>query len=258
VIAVPKAESAAAHFDYVLQLADACLILGQRLGENVGHAPALEEDLGLANTALDLIGQARLLLNHAGAIEGAGRDEDQLAFLRAESEFRNPTLVEMPNVDFGQIIVRQVLVDAWQMEVYERLQQSTDTRLAGIAAKSLKECRYHLRYSGGWLVRLGDGTEQSRSRAQSALERLWPFTAELFDERDSDRALHAAGIAPAQADIRRGWVARIDDILAESTLTKPAESRFRWQGRRGAHSEHLGYILAEMQYLQRSHPGAKW
>jgi ring-1,2-phenylacetyl-CoA epoxidase subunit PaaC len=249
---------ASATVDYALQLADSSLILGQRLGEWVGHAPALEEDLGLANTALDLIGQARLLLTYAGELEGRGRSEDQLAFLREESEFRNVTLVEQPNGDFGQTIVRQVLFDAYQLELHERLQHSTDARLAAIAAKSLKETRYHLRYSGGWLTRLGDGTDESHRRVQQALERLWPFTRELFAEEPADRALAAAGIAPSPVELQSGWSARLGELLAEATLVRPPDTPFRWFGRRGVHTEHLGYLLADMQYLQRTHPGATW
>jgi ring-1,2-phenylacetyl-CoA epoxidase subunit PaaC len=248
----------AAHFDFLLQLADTSLVLGQRLGELIGHAPALEEELGLANIALDLIGQARLLLSHAGELEGQGRGEDQLAFLRTQDEYRNLVLAEQPNGDFACTIVRQLLVDAWQLELYERLQQSSDARLGAIAAKSLKETRYHLRYSGHWLVRLGDGTDESRRRAQAALDLLWPYTCELFDVQDADRTLARLGIAPQPATLEPAWSAHVDGVLREATLTRPATTPFRWHGRRGAHSEHLGYLLADMQYLQRTYPGAQW
>ena len=250
--------TAAARVEHLLQLADASLVLAQRLGEWVGHAPALEEDLGLANTALDLLGQARLLLSYAGELEGRGRDEDALAFLRDEPEFRNPTLCEQPNGDFGDTIVRQVLFDAWQFELYQRLETSADARLAAIAAKSLKEIRYHLRYSGSWLVRLGDGTDESHARVQRSLERLWPYTQELFLETDAERALIAVGIAPPLAAVEAGWAARIDALLKEATLCRPVAPPYRWFGRFGRHSEHLGYLLAEMQHLQRTHPGARW
>jgi len=243
---------------YVLRLADLSLVLGQRLGEWIGHAPAIEEDLGLANTALDLIGQARLLLAYAGEIEGRGRSEDDLAFLRDQGEFRNPVLAEQPNGDFGQTIVRQVLIDAFQLELYERLAESADARLAAIAAKSVKETRYHFRYSAGWLVRLGDGTEESRARVQSALEKFWPLTVELFAEDDLDRAMADAGIAPRLDEVRAAWVLRIEALLAEATLTRPSDRVYSWFGKRGQHSEHLGYMLAEMQQLQRTHPGARW
>ena len=247
-----------ALFRYVLRLGDLSLVLGQRLGEWVGHAPALEEDLGLANIALDLIGQARLLLTYAGEIEGRGRDEDQLAFLREQGEFLNAVLAEQPNGDFGQTIVRQVLIDAYQLELYERMSSSSDTRLAAIAAKSVKEVRYHLRYSGGWLVRLGDGTDESRARVASALETLWPYTVELFVEDDLDRAMAAAGIAPRLAEVRAAWISRIEALLAEATLQLPKDRPHAWHGKRGQHSEHLGYLLAEMQHMQRSYPGARW
>jgi ring-1,2-phenylacetyl-CoA epoxidase subunit PaaC len=243
---------------YVLRLADLSLVLGQRLGEWIGHAPAIEEDLGLANTALDLIGQARLLLAYAGEIEGRGRSEDDLAFLRDQGEFLNPVLAEQPNGDFGQTIVRQVLIDAFQLELYERLSASADARLAAIAAKSVKETRYHFRYSAGWLVRLGDGTEESRARVQAALEKFWPLTVELFAEDDLDRAMADAGVAPRLDEARAAWVLRIEALLAEATLTRPADRSYSWFGKRGQHSEHLGYMLAEMQHLQRAHPGARW
>jgi len=245
-------------FRYVLRIGDLSLVLGQRLGEWVGHAPAIEEDLGLANIALDLIGQARLLLSYAGELEGRDRGEDEIAFLREQGEYLNPTLVEQPNVDFGQTIVRQVLIDAFQLELYERLTNSADERLAAIAEKAVKECRYHLRYSSDWLVRLGDGTAESRARVQSALERLWPYTVELFAEDDLDREMADCGIAPRLADVQAAWSMRIDDVLAEATLERPRDRPYAWFGKCGEHSEHLGYLLADMQYMQRAYPGARW
>lgn len=250
--------SAAARLDYVLEIADSNLILGQQLGALVGHAPALEEDLGVANTALDLIGQARLLYTYAGELEGRGRTEDDFAFWREQHEFRNLTLVEQPNGEFGQTIVRQVLFDAWQLELYEHLQHSSDARLAAVAAKGLKEARYHLRYSGSWLVRLGDGTAESHARVAAALERLWPYTRELFAGDAADRALEAAGVAPSMALVERGFGARLEALLAEATLARPRDTPFRWFGRRGVHTEHLGYLLAEMQQMPRAYPGARW
>ena len=248
----------AALFRYVLRLGDLNLILGQRLGEWVGHAPALEEDLGLANIALDLIGQARLFLTYAGEIEGCGRDEDQLAFLREQGAYFNAVLAEQPNGDFGRTIVRQVLIDAFQLELYQRMVSSSDARLAAIAAKAVKEVRYHLRYSSGWLTRLGDGTEDSRARVTSALEVLWPYTVELFAEDDVDRTMADLGVAPRLSEVQAAWDARLDAILAEATLTRPRARPHAWHGKRGQHSEHLGYLLAEMQHLQRSYPGARW
>src|SRR5271154_7239954 len=208
---------------YVLRLGDLSLVLGQRLGEWVGHAPALEEDLGLANIALDLIGQARLLLSYAGELEGRDRGEDEIAFLRTHGEYLNPTLVEQPNGDFGETIMRQVLIDAFQLALYERLVSSRDERLAAIAEKAVKETRYHLRYSSSWLVRLGDGTEESHARVQRALERLWPFTVELFEADALDRDMAERGIAPSLEEMRSAWNRHMDEVLAEATLDRPAE-----------------------------------
>jgi ring-1,2-phenylacetyl-CoA epoxidase subunit PaaC len=249
---------AQALFRHVLRLGDLSLVLGQRLGEWVGHAPAVEEDLGLANIALDLIGQARLLLTYAGEVEGRGRGEDEIAFLREQGEYLNALLAEQPNGDFGQTIVRQVLLDAFQLELYQRMTSSTDERLAAIAAKSVKEILYHLRYSRGWLVRLGDGTEESHTRVQSALDTLWPYTVELFAEDELDGMMADQGVAPRLSDVQAAWSLRIDEILAEATLQRPKDRAYSWHGKRGQHSEHLGYILAEMQHLQRTHPGARW
>jgi ring-1,2-phenylacetyl-CoA epoxidase subunit PaaC len=245
-------------FRYLLRLGDTSLILGQRLGEWVGHAPALEEDLGLANLALDLIGQARLLLSYAGELEGRGRDEDALAFLRGTAEFANLTLAEQPNVDFGRTLVRQWLIDAWQLETYEALQSSSDARLAGIAAKALKETRYHYRFSRGWLIRLGDGTEESHRRVQESVDALWRFTDELFAADEVDERLAASGIAPPLDSLEARWSARVAGDFQEATLTRPARAHFPWHGKRGIHTEYLGYVLAEMQYLQRTYPGAQW
>lgn len=243
---------------YVLRLADTALVVAQQLGAWIGHAPALEEDLGVANVALDLLGQARLLLAYAGELEGRGRDEDALAFLREPSEFVNVSLAEQPNGDFADTVMRQLLLDAWQMELFEALERSRDARLAEIAAKAVKETRYHLRYSGGWVVRLGDGTAESHERAQQALERLWPHTAELFDADPLEEAIAAAGIGPHPAALAPGWRARLQGVLAEATLSLPPPASFRWYGKRGEHNEHLGHLLAEMQILQRTYPGAKW
>jgi ring-1,2-phenylacetyl-CoA epoxidase subunit PaaC len=243
---------------YVLRLGDTSLVLGQRLGEWVGHAPALEEDLALANLSLDLIGQARLLLTYAGELEGRGRDEDALAFLRDAPEFANLTLAEQPNGDFAHTIVRQWLIDAWQLEIYQGLGDSSDTRLAAIAAKALKETRYHHRFSSGWLTRLGDGTAESRARTVHALESLWRFTAELFTADEIDERMAADGVAPALAPQAARWLARIDADLGAATLERPASEPHPWHGKRGVHTEHLGHLLGEMQHLQRTYPGARW
>ena len=250
--------SAEARFRYVLRLADASLVLGQRLGEWVGHAPALEEDLALGNIALDLIGQARLLLTYAGEIEGRGRDEDALAFLRDAPEFCNVSLAEQPNGDFGQTIVRQFLLDAWQLELYEALSGSADARLAEIAAKAVKETRYHLRFSAGWLVRLGDGTAESHARVQQGVDALWRFTDELLAPDALDEEMAAAGIGPSLTQLRPRWEDRVGAVLEEATLNRPAAARYPWHGKRGVHTEHLGHMLAEMQHLPRTYPGAQW
>jgi len=242
----------------VLRLADTSLVLAQRLGEWVGHAPELEEDLGVANVALDLLGQARLFFAYAGELEGLGRTEDDLAFARDTGEFLNLALVEQPNGDFGKTIVRQVLLDAFQLVLYEWLQGSSDARLAAIAAKSLKETRYHWRYSAGWLVRLGDGTEESHGRVQNALDELWRFTGELFAADEVDLALAASQIAPLPSELRAAWLAQVEPVLRDATLTRPPDVPYRWHGKRGEHSEHLGHLLAEMQYMHRAYPGASW
>jgi ring-1,2-phenylacetyl-CoA epoxidase subunit PaaC len=247
-----------AHLDYLLSLADNPLILGQRLSEWCGHGPVLEEDLALANTALDLIGQARLLLTYAGACEGKGRDEDQLAFLRGEREFRNWTLVELPNGDFGRTVLRNFLYSACQLHRWDALQHGGDAQLAGIAAKSLKETRYHLRHAADWVVRLGDGTEESRARMQGALDLLWPYTAEMFRDDAVETEAAAAGVGVAAGTLRAPWEATVLPVLEEATLVVPAATPFVSRGKQGLHSEHLGHLLAEMQTMQRSFPGARW
>lgn len=247
-----------ARVTYVLRLADTSLILAQRLGEWVGHAPAIEEDLGLANTALDLLGQARLLLTYAAELRGEGQDEDALAFLREGHEFLNLSLAEQPNGDFGHTILRQFLLDAWQCGMYGALSESADTRIAQIAAKALKETLYHYRYSSGWVVRLGDGTAESHRRMQAALEALWPYTTELFDADAVDMQMHACGVGPDLPALRPAWLAQVDPVLREATLTRPRDTRPIHYGKRGQHGEAFGYLLTEMQSLHRAHPGARW
>jgi ring-1,2-phenylacetyl-CoA epoxidase subunit PaaC len=254
----PDASQRAAHLHYVLRLADTSLVLGQRLGAWVGHAPALEEDLGLANLALDLIGQARLLLSYAGELEGRGRDEDALAFLRDAPEYLNLSLAEQPNGDFGDTIVRQWLIDTWQLQIYQGLSASSDARLAAIATKALKETRYHHRFSAGWLMRLGDGTEESHERLQRSLDELWRFTPELFTADEVDERVSAAGIAPPLASLASPWSVQVDEDLKAATLQRPAAQAYPWHGKRGVHTEHLGHLLAEMQHLPRTYPGARW
>lgn len=246
------------HLEYLLRLADSPLILAQRLSDWCGHAPVLEEDLALSNMALDLIGQARLLLAHAGQVESMGRNEDQIAFLRAENEYRNLTLVELPNGDFGQTMMRNFLFSAYQVELWQRLQSSSDTKLAAIAAKSVKESAYHLRHSADWVVRLGDGTEESHRRMQAALDTLWPYTVELFDPDEIDRAMASSGIGIDPSTLKPEWQTLVSQIIDEATLSQPTDTPFLSTGKSGRHSEHMGHLLGELQYLQRAFPGAQW
>jgi len=244
--------------EYVLRLGDSALVLGQRLSEWCGHAPVLEEDIALANTALDLIGQARMLLTHAGQMEGAGRDEDALAFLRDPQAFRNVTLVELPNGDFARTVLRNLLFCAFQEPLWAGLRASSDAGLAAIAAKSAKETRYQVEHAADWCIRLGDGTDESHRRMQEALDMLWPYTAELFTADPVDEAVAAAGFGPAWASLEAGWQAAVLPVLEKATLAVPARTPFRSTGKGGVHSEHLGHLLAVMQILPRSHPGARW
>ncbi len=248
---------------YVLRLADTCLVHSQRLSEWSGHAPVLEEDLALSNIALDLLGQARALLTHAGQLEGAGRDEDQLAFLREERDYRNVVLVELPNAaaspsdggggrDYALTTLRNAAMAIWLELLYERLQASGDAELAGIAAKSLKEVRYHRQHSGDWVVRLGDGTPESQARMQAALNLLWPYFNELFAAEGVD------GVGPAWNELEPEWRARWNALMQEATLVLPRESAMQPQGHLGIHSEHMGHMLATMQFLQRAYPGGVW
>jgi len=245
-------------FEYVLRIADDRLVLGHRLSEWCGHGPILEEDIALSNIALDFIGQASAMLALAGQIEGQGRTEDTLAYFRDEHEFRNALLVEQPNGDFAVTIVRQFLFDAWSVLVLDALQGVKHPQLAALAAKSLKEDRYHLRHSSEWMLRLGDGTAESHARAQRALDDLWRFTGELFETDAIDAAVAADGIAVDHASIRARWQEIVADVARRATLTLPGDAPMATGGRRGRHSEHLGHMLAEMQIVARSHPGASW
>ncbi len=245
-------------FEYLLRLGDSSLILGQRLSEWCGHGPELEEDIALINVALDLIGQARSLLTYAGEVEGRGRDEDQLAFLRDGTDYRNLLLVEQPNQDFAYTIARQFLFDAFHLELQQALLGSRDERLAAIAGKSVKEVTYHLRHSSEWLVRLGDGTPLSHDKMQTALDDLWVYSGEMFEMDALETALAEAGVVSDRGALRPAWEARVSAVIEAATLQRPDDGWMQSGGLRGRHSEHLGHILAEMQHLQRAHPGAEW
>ncbi len=248
-----------ALFDWLCRLGDNALILGHRTSEWCGHGPALEEDIALANTALDLIGHCQMWLGLAAEVEDQGRTADQLAYLRDAMAFRNVKLVELPNGDIGQTIMREFLFDAFHFELLTELSTSPNTRVAEIAAKALKEVAYQLDRASDLVVRLGDGTEESHARMQAALDHLWPYTGEMFTADDVDTAMTEAGIAPDLSDLQTRWTATVKDILDEATLTLP-ERRFdvHTGGKQGRHTEHLGYLLAEMQFLQRAYPGAEW
>ncbi len=243
---------------YLLRIGDTALILAQRLGEWTGHAPVLEEDIALANMALDLVGQARAVLSHAGAVEGAGHDEDQLAFLREERDYHNATLVELPRGDFAFTVLRNAMAATFFKLLWTRLQTSSDPEVAAIAGKAVKEARYHQQHAADWVVRLGDGTAESRQRMLAALESAWPYAAELFADDAVDEAAAASGLGPRWSELRADWDSQMAEVLAEAGLPVPAASRFLSTGKRGVHSEHMGFILAEMQHLQRAYPGGVW
>jgi ring-1,2-phenylacetyl-CoA epoxidase subunit PaaC len=241
---------------YALALGDDALILAQRLGEWVSNAPQVEEDIALANIALDLLGQARTLLSYAGTVEGAGRDEDDLAYLRNDRDFRNVQLVEIPGGDFAVTMARQLVFSAYQYELYTALLGSDDATIAGLAGKAVKEVAYHRDHATQWVLRLGDGTELSQARMQAGLDRVWPYVAELFDSDDT--AAQLPGVSADPAALQPAWHHYVTAVLDEATL-RPPEPRWRSRGGRGGlHTEHLGHLLAEMQHLHRSHPGASW
>ena len=245
---------------YLMRIGDTCLIHAQRLAEWSGHAPVLEEDIALTNLALDLVGQARALLTHVG--QQAGFDEDQLAFLRNERDFVNFTLAELPGrragQDFANAIVRNFLLAAWMNVLWAKLEASSDAEIAAIAGKAVKESRYHVAHSADWVVRLGDGTDESAKRMRQAVDRLWPYTAELFETDAVDTAAAEAGLGPLRVSLKPEWDAVVAPVFAEAGLAIPAPGAFRSTGSRGVHSEHMGYLLAEMQTLQRSFPGGQW
>lgn len=233
-------------------------MLGHRLSEWCGHGPILEEDIALTNIALDLVGQANLLLQRAGAVESKERDADALAYLRDAREYRNALIVELPKGDFGFTVVRQFLFSAYALQQWEALASCADSDLAGIAAKALKETRYHVRHSAEWMVRLGDGTDESHGRAQDALDELWRYTGELFMTDDLEQGLVPDKLAVDSSSLAGAWIRDVTEVVSRATLRLPADAYMQRGGRTGIHTEHLGVMLAEMQVLPRTHPGAKW
>lgn len=244
--------------EYLISLGDDRLVLGHRLSEWCGHGPILEEDIAMANIALDLVGQANLLLKRAGELEGHGRDQDALAYLREISEFRNALITELPRGDFGFTMVRQFLFSVYAAHQWQALTSVRDADLAGIAAKALKESRYHVRHTADWVCRLGDGTEESHRRVQDALDDLWRYTGELFESSDAERELAAAGLAVEASTLASAWHADVAEVLKRATLVAPKGVYMQTGGRRGRHTEHLGHLLTEMQIVPRSFPGATW
>lgn len=243
---------------YTLRLADNALIMGHRLGEWCSKAPILEEDLAITNMALDMIGRAEAILRYTAELEGKGHTEDDLAYRRDERKYYNHLLVEQPNGDFAYTIARQLFNSAYEFFYYTELMQSKDATLAAIAAKSIKEIKYHLKHASDWTIRLGDGTEESATRMQNAINELWMFTGELFESDELDENLSALGIAPNASELKGKWKTHIMDVLAEAKLVVPTDAYMQTGSKKGIHTEYLGYILADMQYLQRAYPDAKW
>ena len=243
---------------YALRRADDALILGHRLSEWCGHAPAMEEDMALANMGLDLLGQARELYSYAAGVEGKGNDEDKFAYLRDVRQYRNLLLLEQPNGDFAHTMVRQLLYSAFADPYWRAMMKSGDTTLAAVAAKSEKESAYHLRHSSEWIVRLGDGTEESHARAQAAIDHLWAFTGEMFAVDEGERALIHADIAIDPGSLRGRWLTTLSGVVSEATLELPQTDWMQQGGRTGRHSEHLGHLLSELQSMQRTFPGQTW
>ncbi|MDH0864296.1 1,2-phenylacetyl-CoA epoxidase subunit PaaC [Mitsuaria sp. GD03876] len=254
--------SARADAQYLLRVGDACLVLSHRISEWIGHSPILEEDLALGNIALDLLGQSRALLTRAGqlgaAAGGAPLDEDQLAYLREERHYLNPVLMELPRGDFAFTQARNLIAACWLLPMWTRLQASSDAEVAAIAAKAVKEVRYHQQHAAEWVVRLGDGTDESARRMTAALAQLWPYVNELFTSDAVDAAADASGLGPAWASLKPEWDAAMDEVLAEARLARPKDTPHVYTGVRGVHSEHMGHLLSTMQSLQRAYPGGVW
>ncbi len=245
-------------YTFVLRLADDHLILGQRVSELCGHAPMLEEDMALPNIGLDLLGQARALYTYAAELQGLGKSEDDLAFCRQERDYLNALLVERPNLDFAHTIVRHLLHALFAQQLWQCLQGSSDATLAAIAGKASKETAYHVRHTSEWLIRLGDGTDESHERAQEALDILMPYAKELFEDDATTQAMSDAGVAPLPSSLFEAWSQRLDEILAMATLSRPEASLGLSGGRDGRHTEEMGHVLAELQYMQRAYPGLTW
>jgi len=255
-MASPESDNSVAA--YALRLGDDALVLAQRMGEWIAAAPELEEDVALGNIALDLLGQARLLLTYAGQVDGTGRTEDDLAYFRDERAFVNAQLVELPNGGFAVSMARLLVFSAYQYELYDRLRASRDETLAAIAAKAVKEVAYHRDHATQWVLRLGDGTDDSHRRMQDGLDAVWPYVPELFESDDLVHALAAEGVAVDPVELREPALDHVVGVVTKATLTLPETSVHHTGGRRGIHTEHMGYLLAEMQHLARSHPGAQW
>jgi len=247
-----------ALFNYTLRLGDNALILGHRLSEWSSKGPLLEEDIAMTNMALDLIGRADALLRYAAQVEGKGKTEDDLAYKRGERQFLCNLIMQLPNGDFGFTIARQLIVSAFDLCLYEELAKSKDETIAGIAAKAIKEVKYHLKFSTDWTLRLGDGTEESHNRIQKSFDDIWMFTGELFETNEVDAVMIKEGIAPDYNNLKARWKKIITEVLLEATLKVPADAYMQTGSRKGVHTEYLGYILAEMQYLPRAYPDAKW
>ena len=245
-------------YNYILGIADNSLILGQRLGELCGHGPNLETDIALTNIALDLFGQTRSYYQYAAKIAGDGRTEDDIAMLRNERDYKNVLLVEQPNTHFGHVIARQFLFDVYHLQLMNALQHSEDEMLVAIARKGVKEVSYHKRFSGDWLKRLGDGTDESKQKIQEAIDHIWPYTDELFDMTDSDKKMADQGIGVDMTALKDDYYKQISEVLDEATLTVPDNPYSKRGGKQGIHTEHMGYILTELQYMQRTYPNMTW
>jgi len=259
---VPLGEMTEGHkmdlYNYILGIADNSLILGQRLGELCGHGPNLETDIAITNISLDLIGQTRSYYQYAAKLVGEGKTEDDVAFLRLEREYRNVLLVEQPNTNFGYVMARQFLFDVYHLILMEKLQYSEDQNLMAVAKKGIKEVSYHKRFSSDWIKRLGDGTAESHGKIQEAIDDLWRFTDELFQLTDSDKAMVELGVGVDVSELKAEYYTQVSQILEEATLTVPESKYFTKGGKEGIHTEHMGFILSELQYMQRTFPNMKW